>query len=167
VADWADLKVLGQRVFRHYLGGKGRWLDLQATLHRLIDPGRPTAAIFGDHVVGFVRPWVFADVEFAPPSEPAMMARASGRGFHLISPLLLANVEDCRRLLRKMSGEEKTSPKEWRCYSGECPADPMGKLFFAGNSGLRTELEHQLTLSFGPEGRARQSYTRPDAARAS
>jgi hypothetical protein len=26
VAEWGQLKVLGQRVFRRFVGGKGRWI---------------------------------------------------------------------------------------------------------------------------------------------
>jgi hypothetical protein len=38
--------------------------------------------------------------------------------------------------------------------------DPM---FFWVSGGVRTDLEHELTETFGPAGRARQAFTRTDA----
>lgn len=163
VSDWGQLKVLGRRVFRRYQGGQTHWNNLQATLHKLEVPGRPTAAVFNRHVVGYVRPWVLNDHDLATDPKPAMIAKASRRGFYLISPVLVSSVEHGRELLRSLRDAHGATPAEWRCYSGELPSQPMDKLFMAGSAGLRTELEHELTQSFGPAGQARQAFTRPDA----
>lgn len=167
VSDWGQLKVLGRRVFRRYRGGQVHWNNLQPTLHKLEVPGRPTAAVFNRHVVGYVRPWVLDGHDLAPDSKPAMIAKASRRGFYLISPVLVRSVEHGRELLRLLRDEHGASPEEWQCYQGELPSQPMDKLFMQGGAGLRTELEHELTQSFGPAGRARQAFTRPDAQIAS
>jgi hypothetical protein len=158
---------LGQRVFGRFRGGKAHWRDLQATLHKLDVPGKSSAAVFKPHVVGYVRPWVLEDQDLAEDSKPAMIAKASRRGFYLISPVLVPSVEHGRKLLRHLRHEHGASPTEWQCYRGESPSQPMDKLFMAGSAGLRTELEHELTQSFGPAGQARQAFTRPDALLAS
>lgn len=166
-SDWGQLKALGRRVFRRYRGGQGHWNNLQSTLHKLEIPGRPAAAVLGQHVIGYVKPWKLDEHEVLADSEPAMIARASRRGFYLISPILVPSVEHGRDLLRQLRDEHGASPAEWQCYRGEYPGQPMDKLFLSGSSGLRTQLEHELTESFGPAGRARQAFTRPDAALAS
>ena len=164
VSDWAQLKVLGQRVFRRFRGGSAHWRNLQATLHKLDVPGRPSAAIFKPHVVGYVRPWALEDQNFEAGSKPAMLAKASRRGFYLISPVLVPSVEYGRKLLRHLRDEYGEVPTKWQCYQGELPEQPMDKLFMAGSAGLRTELEHELTQSFGPAGKARQAFELPPAA---
>lgn len=163
VADWGQLKILGRRVFRRFRGGQGHWNNLQTTLRKLEIPGRPVAAIFGHHVLGYVKPWQLDAHELIPGSQPAMVARASRRGFYLISPILVPSIEHGRELLRQLRDEHGASPKDWQCYHGEYPAQPIDKLFLANSPGLRTELEHELTASFGPEGQARQAFARPDA----
>lgn len=164
VGDWSDLKVLGRRIFRRFRGGQGHWDNLQPTLLRLETPGRPAAAVlFGQHVLGYVRPWKLDGHEILPGSEPAMIARGSRHGFHLISPVLVPSIEHGRELLRDLRDENGARPIEWRHYRGEYPDQPMDKLFPSGSSGIRTDLEHELTETFGPAGRARQAFTRPDA----
>lgn len=167
VADWGDLKVLGQRLFKRFIGGRGHWADLQSSLHKLQDPGWPAAAVIGGpvrHVLGYVRPWTIDGQEIVDGSKPVVIARASRRGFYLISPVLVPSVEHGRELLRQLRDEQGISPQDWRCYYGEFPPDPMEKLFMPGSPGVRTELEHELTMTFGPKGRARQAFTRPDVA---
>ncbi|HEX5594140.1 MAG TPA: hypothetical protein VFX35_12435 [Solirubrobacterales bacterium] len=166
-AEWGQLKVLGRRVFRRYRGGQGHWNNLQTTLHKLETPGRPAAAVLGDHVLGYIKPWKLDEHELLPGSEPVLIARASRRGFYLMCPVLVPSVEQGRDLLRLLRDEHGAVPHEWQCYQGEYPDQPMDKLFLSGSSGVRTQLEHELTESFGPAGRARQALTRPDAALAS
>jgi hypothetical protein len=96
-----------------------------------------------------------------------MIAKASRRGFYLLSPVLVPSVEHGRALLRHLRDEYGEAPTQWQCYQGEHPEQPVDKLFMAGSTGLRTELEHELTQSFGPAGRARQAFTRPDVQIAS
>jgi hypothetical protein len=163
VADWSDLKTLGRRVFRRFRGGHGHWNNLQSTLLRLETPGRPAAAVFGRHVLGYVRPWKLDQHEIVAGSEPVMIARPSSRGFHLISPVLVPSIEHGRELLRDLRDARGARPIEWRHYQGEYPDQPMDKLFLSGSSGVRTDLEHELTETFGAAGRARQAFTRPDA----
>jgi len=163
VGDWSNLKVLGKRVFRRFRGGQGHWNNLQSTLLRLETPGRPAAAVLGRHVLGYVRPWKLDGHEIVPGSEPVMIARSSRRGFHLISPVLVPSIEHGRELLRDLRDEHSARPIEWRHYCGEYPDLPMDKLFLSGSSGIRSDLEHELTATFGPAGRARQAFTRPDA----
>ena len=93
--------------------------------------------------------------------------RSQGRGFYLISPVLLPGVEHGRELLRRLRDQRGAVPTEWRCYEGEAPDEPMDKLFTAGSGGVRTELEHRLTQSFGPAGQARQALIRPNTLLAS
>lgn len=92
-----------------------------------------------------------------------MIARASRRGFHLISPVLVPSIEHGRELLRTLRDEHGAHPIEWCHYRGEYPDQPMDKLFMSASSGVRTDLERELTETFGPAGRARQAFTRPDA----
>lgn len=125
--------------------------------------GVPPAARFGQHVLGYVRPWKLADHEIEVGSTPAMIASASHRGFHLISPIVVPSIQHGRDLLRRLRDEHGIVPAEWRCYHGEYPAEPIDKLFLAGSGGVRTDLEHELTQTFGPKGQARQAFTRPDA----
>jgi hypothetical protein len=167
VAEWGELKVLGKRVFRRFRGGQGDWNNLQSTLLRLETPGRPAAAVMGEHKLGYIRPWVRSGQELSPDSEPALIARASRRGLHLISPLLVPSVEEGREFLRELRDHHGGSPKEWACYYGEFPSQPMDKLFMSGSAGVRTQLEHDLTQCFDAEGRARQAFTRPDVQIAS
>lgn len=167
VADWGELKILGRRVFRRYRGGQGHWNNLQAMLHKLEVPGMPAAAVFNGHVVGYIRPWTLNGQEIAVDSKPAMIAKASRRGFYLINPVLVASIEHGRELLRRLRDQRGASPVEWQCYHGEAPGQVVEKLFMNDSQGIRTELEHQLTQSFGPAGRARQAFTRPDALLAS
>lgn len=81
----------------------------------------------------------------------------------MISPVLVDSMEHGRELLRRLRDEHGASPTEWQCYHGELTSQPVDKLFMVGSQGLRTELEHELTQSFGPAGRSRQAFTRPDA----
>jgi hypothetical protein len=163
VADWGQLKVLGRRVFRRFRGGQGHWNNLQSTLLKLEAPGRPSAAVLGPHVLGYIRPWKVDGHEIEPDTKPVMVARASQNGFYLMSPVVVPSIEHGRELLRTLRDDHGASPEEWGCYFGEYPSDPMEKLFMSGSGGLRTELEHELTQSFGPEGRARQGFALPDA----